>query len=72
MDSMLIYECFCYLDHDSLELAIRTLETLSGNSRLIGIISHVDELRDRIPSKIVVTKDLEAHGSSYAKIVTEL
>ena len=72
MDSMFIDEGFGSLDHDSLELAIRTLETLSGNSRLIGIISHVDELRDRIPSKIVVTKDLEAHGSSYAKIVTEL
>jgi len=64
IDSMYIDEGFGTLDHDTLDLAVRTLTSLSGNDRLVGMISHVEELRDRIHTEIVVTKDLvNGHGS---------
>ena len=64
IDSMYIDEGFGTLDHETLDLAVRTLTSLSGNDRLVGMISHVEELRDRIHTEIVVTKDLvNGHGS---------
>lgn len=56
VDVMFIDEGFGSLDTDSLELAINVLEKISGGSRLIGIISHVAELKERIERQIVIEK----------------
>ena len=63
MDTMFIDEGFGSLDDESLNQAVNTLNTLAENNRLIGIISHVPELKWRIDKKIIVTKDA-ARGSS--------
>ena len=65
VDTLFIDEGFGTLDADSLETAVETLMELQANGRMIGIISHVEELKSRIPSRIVVEKLVE--GSS-AKI----
>lgn len=56
IDTMLIDEGFGSLDAESLEKAIQMLMQLSEGSRLVGIISHVSELRERIDRKIIVNK----------------
>lgn len=56
IDTMFIDEGFGSLDPESLEQTMRTLIELSGNRTLIGIISHVAELREKIDKKILVTK----------------
>ncbi len=50
LDAMFIDEGFGTLDSETLDLAIRTLMNLDGEYRLVGIISHVAELKERIPS----------------------
>ncbi len=62
IDTMFIDEGFGSLDAESLEKAIQMLMQLSEGSRLVGIISHVSELRERIDKKIIVSKRPE--GSS--------
>lgn len=56
LDSMFIDEGFGTLDETALKAALDTLLKLSGGNRLIGIISHVGELKQRIDKKIIVTK----------------
>jgi exonuclease SbcC len=56
LDTMFIDEGFGSLDSDTLELALRILSELSGGSHLVGIISHVSELAERIDRQIVVKK----------------
>jgi len=56
IDSMFIDEGFGMLDEGALRLAMDTLTRLSGGNRLIGIISHVAELKNRIERKIVIKK----------------
>lgn len=56
VDTMFIDEGFGSLDNDSLESAMNAILMLSDSDKLIGIISHVDELKDRIDKKIVVKK----------------
>jgi exonuclease SbcC len=68
IDSMYIDEGFGTLDHEALDQAVTTLMSLSGKDRLVGIISHVEELRDRIHSEIIVTKDLNSGQGSRAVI----
>ncbi len=66
LDTMFVDEGFGSLDDDSLRLAITTLQELTDGNRLVGIISHVGELKAKIDKQIVVTKKL-AGGSSYKK-----
>ena len=65
VDTLFIDEGFGTLDADSLEMAVETLMELQANGRMIGIISHVEDLKNRIPARIVVEKQLEG---SHAKI----
>lgn len=70
LDSMFVDEGFGSLDEESLSQAIRALTQLTEGSRLVGIISHVTELKEQIEKKIVVTKSRGAEGvSSDAKVV---
>lgn len=68
LDAMFIDEGFGSLDEESLKQAISTLVDLSEGNRLIGIISHVSELKERIDKQIVVTKNKT--GGSKAEIIS--
>lgn len=57
IDAMFLDEGFGSLDSASLENAVATLATLSDGCRLVGIISHVSQLRERIDRQILVTRD---------------
>lgn len=61
LDTMFIDEGFGSLDAETLDRAIQTLENLKEGGRLVGIISHVDSLRERIPTRLEVSA--ETHGS---------
>jgi exonuclease SbcC len=56
IDSLFIDEGFGTLDSDTLDLAIDTLENLQAQAKLIGIISHVEALKERITTQIQVKK----------------
>lgn len=56
LDAMFIDEGFGTLDAETLDGAIRTLDELAGDSRLVGVISHVTELSERIDKQILVTR----------------
>ena len=66
LDTMFVDEGFGSLDEESLHQAMKALSTLSQNNKLIGIISHVSELKNQIDKQIIVTK--EKDGSSHIKI----
>ena len=66
MDTMFIDEGFGTLDPDTLDLAMETLVQLQSSGRLIGMISHVPELKTRIPAHLEVTR---ADDGSTAKFV---
>ena len=57
LDTMFIDEGFGTLDSESLDQAIDILMELQDHGRLIGVISHVHELKERIPAKLVVEMD---------------
>lgn len=58
LDSMFIDEGFGTLDEASLNQAMELLSRLADGKRLVGIISHMAELKERIDRKIVVKKKL--------------
>ncbi|MBR4863012.1 MAG: SMC family ATPase [Oscillospiraceae bacterium] len=66
LDTLFVDEGFGSLDSTALDKAYQTLAGLTEGNRLVGIISHVDELKERINSQIVVTKNRS--GGSSAKI----
>ena len=67
-DILFIDEGFGSLSSDYLEVVMSTLDRLKG-SRRVGIISHVEALRERIPVKILVEKT--SHSSSKISIVSQ-
>jgi len=56
LDAMFIDEGFGSLDAEALELAVRTLSDIAGGNRIIGIISHVTELSERVDKQVCVKK----------------
>lgn len=64
IDTLFVDEGFGSLDSNALEQSIGTLSSLTKGNRLVGIISHVDELKDKIPNRITVKKGI---GGSYIK-----
>ena len=69
LDSMFVDEGFGSLDEESLRQAMQALSGLTAGNRLVGIISHVTELKERIDRQIIVTK--ERSGGSSARIRLE-
>lgn len=67
LDTMFVDEGFGSLDEESLQQAMRALYGLTEGNRLVGIISHVSELKEKIDKQIVVTK--EKSGGSRAVII---
>ena len=67
LDTMFVDEGFGSLDEESLAAAMKALSSLADGNRLVGIISHVGELKQKIDKQIVVTKDKS--GGSKAEIV---
>lgn len=67
LDTMFVDEGFGSLDDESLDQAVRALSSLAEGNRLVGIISHVGELKNRIDTQIVVTK--QKSGGSKADII---
>ena len=57
LDVMFGDEGFGSLDEHSREQAVKVLQELAGGSKLIGIISHVTELKQEIEDQLIVTKD---------------
>lgn len=66
LDTMFVDEGFGSLDEESLQQAIKALSELTEGNRLVGIISHVAELKEKIDRQIRVTKDRS--GGSRAEI----
>lgn len=69
LDSMFVDEGFGTLDEDILNKAVNALAGLTEGNRTVGIISHVNELKERIDKQIVVTK--EKSGGSSVRIVCD-
>lgn len=67
LDTMFVDEGFGSLDEESLSHAIKALSSLADGNRLVGIISHVNELKERIEKQIVVKK--EKTGGSRISVV---
>jgi exonuclease SbcC len=56
LDTLFIDEGFGTLDAETLELVMTTLDELRAGGRVVGLVSHVDELRQRIPTRLRVRK----------------
>ena len=67
LDTMFVDEGFGSLDEESLNQAVKALVSLTEGNRLVGIISHVSDLKERIDRQIVVTKDKVS--GSHAEII---
>ena len=64
LDTMFVDEGFGSLDDDSKEQAIKALVDLADGHRLVGIISHVNELKERIDKQIRVTKNRDSGSTA--------
>ena len=65
VDTLLIDEGFGSLDEEALDKAMEVLSGLHGGSRLVGIISHVSELKARIPARLEVTPGLRGSSARF-------
>ena len=59
IDSLFLDEGFGTLDDDALEKALNALSSLNAQGKTVGLISHVDQIKERIPSKIVVKRSAQ-------------
>jgi exonuclease SbcC len=56
LDTLFVDEGFGALDADTLDDVMDTLDSLRDGGRVVGVVSHVAEMRDRIPTQLLVTK----------------
>ena len=68
IEALFIDEGFGSLDEESLEMALEALEMIEQEGRLIGIISHVRELKDRIVQQLIV----ETNGAGQSQTRTKI
>lgn len=66
IDSLFLDEGFGTLDGDTLEIALNALDTLNASGKMIGVISHVESLKERIPAQIRVEK---GGGVGHSRLV---
>ena len=66
LETMFVDEGFGTLDPESLDSAISTLIELQKSGRLVGIISHVPELKERIEAKLLITTGIEGSHASFS------
>ena len=69
IDSLFLDEGFGSLDSDTLEIALTALDSLNASGKMIGIISHVEALKERIPAQIRVEK---GGGIGHSRLVLSL
>ena len=68
LESLFIDEGFGTLDHDTLEVAMNTLEKLQTESqKTVGVISHVEALKERINVQIKLQKDAMGYSSIHVE-----
>ena len=65
IDSLFLDEGFGTLDQETLETALNALDSLNASGKMVGIISHVETLKERIPMQIQVKKE---SGLGYSKL----
>ncbi len=65
LDTIFIDEGFGSLDSETLDYAINTLIELQSDGRLVGIISHVEELRQRVPNRLEITKHKDGSTAKF-------
>jgi len=68
LDTLFIDEGFGSLDSDALDAAVEVLENLQVGGRLVGIISHVDELKQRLPVRLEVKKSQSGSSAEFVKV----
>ena len=68
LDTLFVDEGFGSLDSDALAKAYHTLAGLTEGNRLVGIISHVTELKERIDRQILVTKEKTGGSSAVIRV----
>jgi len=66
LDTLFVDEGFGSLDADTLDDVMDTLDSLRDGGRVVGVVSHVAEMRDRIPTQLLVSKS--RHGSTVAVV----
>ena len=66
IDSLFLDEGFGTLDGDTLDMALNALDTLNATGKMIGVISHVESLKERIPAQIRVEK---GGGVGHSRLV---
>lgn len=71
MDSMFVDEGFGSLDEEALSQAMKALIHLTEGNRLVGVISHVSELKEQIDQKMVITKQREKDGRINSIVTIE-
>jgi exonuclease SbcC len=65
LETLFIDEGFGSLDPEALDLALRALTDLMKDGRLVGIISHVPELREQIPARLEITNDRRGSSARF-------
>lgn len=67
IDSLFLDEGFGTLDQETLEVALNALDSLNASGKMVGVISHVESLKERIPTQIQVSKEIGLGYSSLDK-----
>lgn len=68
IEALFIDEGFGSLDEEALEMAMEALETIENEGRMIGIISHVSELKARIPQQL----QIKTNGNGQSKVTYQI